>query len=126
MFVACPALLVARALGVKITYPAFPNPGLTVWFMTPDTVFIFLWIIDLPGSVDSLIQVVPDIVVAGKAFFLGEEVCPFLVDIAGIRVEVFLGNLFVAVQTGCLPVGRDMEFSGINQPGGLGLKSTEY
>jgi len=58
--------------------------------------------------VDTLIQAVHDLTVAGQALVLAEKVSQPFVYICRIRMEVLRGNVLVTVLAGVLHVGRNV------------------
>lgn len=93
--------------------------------VTLKAVLVSLWLLDPDGAMEALLQVIEYLLMAQKTLVNTEKIPPVLVDIRGIRMDVSLSNLFMAVLTGKLPMCRDMEFGCINKPGCPGLQTTQ-
>jgi hypothetical protein len=126
LLVAGPALLVTRLSGIEATHPVFPKPGLIMGIMTTETVIISFWNFDSFISGKALLQVVHDIIMAGKALIHAKKIVQFFGDICGVRVEPLFSNVFMTVLAGDLAMGGDMKLPGINQPRGLGFSTTQH
>jgi len=112
--------------GPALLNPTFPKPGLIMGIMTAETVLISFWNFDSFISVQALLQVVHDIIMAGKALIHTKKICQFFGDICGVRVEPLFSNVFMTVLAGDLAMGGDMKLPGINQPRGLGFSTTQH
>jgi hypothetical protein len=71
--------------------------------------------------VDGLPQGILNIVMTGIALLGFEEIFNAFVNMVWIRVDVTTQNVLMAIQTGCLTVGRHVKGSPFDQPRGLRL-----
>jgi hypothetical protein len=121
---ACPTLFVTGFAWFEFPHAVVSEPALGMGFVAADTIRICLTIFDNFGAMDPFIQVGGHLIMAGQACFRVKEVGPFFGDIHGIGMKPLPLFVVMAVHAGCLPMGRDMDLPGIDQPGGFTVPGT--
>ena len=109
-FVTCPALFMAGFCRID-SCSVVTNSGLIMWIMTLDTTGVFFGICYIFSAVQTIIQVVHDIIMTGQAFINAEKIGKVFVYMRGIGVEGLAGNAFVTVLAGCLTMNGDMKLA---------------
>ena len=93
--------------------------------VTLKAVLVFFGFLDLFGAVGALLQALQNLLMASETLLHTEKIPPVLGNVQRVRVHVPLSHVFMAVLAGKLAMCRDVEFRGINQPGRLGLNTTQ-
>lgn len=109
------ALLIPGSSGFKIADAIIPEPRLRMGLVATNT-DILIRISDLFASMESRFKVIRDVIVAGETLLLVKEIAPLLVDNVRVGMKIPFSHISVTIHAWGLPVGRNMKFSGINQP----------
>jgi hypothetical protein len=81
------------ALGIFIEL--FLRMGIVAKYTTLIIIYVYIRFL----AMISLFQFLPDLIMAGYAFFIVKEIRQFFIYITGIRMEVHTADLFVTVYT---------------------------
>jgi hypothetical protein len=114
------ALLGPRFPRFKVADAVFSETFLVVGIVALQALEVCFRLGDRNGAVLSLLETPFDVVVTNQTLLRVEEVGEIPIDLAGIRMEGLLQDVVVAVQTGHLPVGRNMKPSWLHKPTGMG------
>ena len=109
------ALFVTGSGGIK-TACLFSNGCLVMRIVAVNASFVFLLVPDLLGAVETLVQPLQDVVMAGQAMICLEELSPRPDDVFRIGMDPSGLDLLMAVLTRGLAVNGDMESPGLYQP----------
>jgi hypothetical protein len=98
-----------RVTGTALSFPwgawfklpdsVFPQAGLTVDLVAPDTVTVFLWILNFFPAVFSRCQITFYLIMTRETHFRRKEITPSLVHLRRIRVQGLIGYVPVTILT---------------------------
>ncbi|MFH1122073.1 MAG: hypothetical protein V1758_00270, partial [Pseudomonadota bacterium] len=94
----------------------FSNGCLVMGIVAVKASFVFLLVLDFLGAVETLVQPLRDVVMAGQALICLEELSPHPDDVSRIGMDKSGLNLLMAVLTRSLAVNGGMESPGLYHP----------